>query len=79
MEDAHVCNEGWICEAHPELGWPHTAAEGETVMKDGDCPGPGMPCQYAAAQAERDGGYPYPAPECGGTDKPQWDKVIARV
>ena len=30
----HVCVEGWVCEAHPDLGWPH-----------GDCPGPGMPCR----------------------------------
>ena len=26
-------NEGWICERHPENGWPHD-----------DCTGPGMPC-----------------------------------
>jgi hypothetical protein len=25
--------EGWICEAHPDLIWPH-----------GDCAGPGQPC-----------------------------------
>ncbi len=29
----HVCNDGWICEEHPEQGWPHD-----------DCAGPGMPC-----------------------------------
>lgn len=27
------CDEGWICEAHPDQPWPH-----------GDCGGPGMPC-----------------------------------
>src|SRR5688572_3433009 len=27
------CNEGWICEAHRDRGWPHD-----------DCAGPGMPC-----------------------------------
>jgi hypothetical protein len=27
------CREGWICEAHPNLPWPHD-----------DCPGPGMRC-----------------------------------
>jgi hypothetical protein len=27
------CNDGWICEQHPEQGWPHD-----------DCGGPGMPC-----------------------------------
>lgn len=27
------CVEGWVCEAHPWLGWPHD-----------DCAGPGMPC-----------------------------------
>lgn len=31
----HVCREGWVCEAHAHLGWPH-----------GDCLGPGMPCMY---------------------------------
>jgi hypothetical protein len=33
---AHVCPkcaDGWICEAHPNLPWPHD-----------DCIGPGMPC-----------------------------------
>jgi hypothetical protein len=68
MTNQHVCNEGWICEAHPELGWPH-----------GDCPGPGMPCELSAAQAERDGGYPAPTAVCGGTDRPQWDEVFSRV
>ncbi len=30
-----TCNgEGWICEEHPNLPWPHD-----------DCSGPGMPCQ----------------------------------
>lgn len=27
------CKEGWVCEAHPEKGWPHDA-----------CAGPGKPC-----------------------------------
>ena len=27
------CSDGWICEQHPEKGWPHD-----------DCAGPGMPC-----------------------------------
>jgi hypothetical protein len=26
-------NEGWICESHPDQGWPHD-----------DCAGPGEPC-----------------------------------
>jgi len=30
----HRCvGERWICEAHPQLPWPH-----------GDCAGPGEPC-----------------------------------
>jgi hypothetical protein len=29
------CTEGWICETHPHLPWPHD-----------DCGGPGMPCEY---------------------------------
>jgi hypothetical protein len=29
----HVCEDGWICEQHPEQGWPHD-----------DCAGPGRPC-----------------------------------
>ena len=28
------CVEGWICEAHPDRGWPHE-----------DCLGPGMNCR----------------------------------
>ncbi len=28
------CVEGWICEEHSELGWPHD-----------ECAGPGMPCE----------------------------------
>lgn len=31
----HVCVDGWVCEAHAHLGWPHDS-----------CPGPGMPCQF---------------------------------
>jgi hypothetical protein len=32
--EKHVdCDEGEVCEAHPELPWPHD-----------DCAGPGMPC-----------------------------------
>jgi hypothetical protein len=27
------CNEGWICEQHPDQGWPHD-----------DCAGPGKRC-----------------------------------
>ena len=27
------CDDGWICEEHPERPWPHD-----------DCGGPGMPC-----------------------------------
>jgi hypothetical protein len=27
------CNEGWICEEHPDLAWPHE-----------NCAGPGIPC-----------------------------------
>ena len=28
------CNDGWICEEHPDLPWPHDDCAG----------GPGMPC-----------------------------------
>jgi hypothetical protein len=28
-----ICNEGWICEQHEDMPWPHD-----------DCPGPGMLC-----------------------------------
>lgn len=37
------CDEGWICEAHPEFPWPH-----------GDCPGPGMLCHCEAAFPKHD-------------------------
>jgi hypothetical protein len=32
----HVCEDGWVCEKHPDQGWPHN-----------DCAGPGMPCLTA--------------------------------
>ena len=35
----YSCREGWICEAHPDFGWPHIDGTGN------DCPGPGMPCE----------------------------------
>jgi len=28
------CDNGWICEEHPDLPWPHD-----------DCGGPGVPCE----------------------------------
>jgi hypothetical protein len=31
------CDEGWICNRHPDLRWPHD-----------QCPGPAMPCDVAA-------------------------------
>ena len=36
------CNDGWICEQHPEQGWPHD-----------DCAGPGMPCAICQPPDER--------------------------
>jgi hypothetical protein len=35
-----LCVEGWVCEQHPEKGWPHD-----------DCAGPGMPCENPACEA----------------------------
>jgi hypothetical protein len=37
------CNEGWICEAHPDQGWPHD-----------DCAGPGEPCPRCNTDDRRD-------------------------
>ena len=34
------CLEGWICEQHPRLPWPHL----DMSQPDGVCTGPGMPC-----------------------------------
>ena len=31
------CDNGWICEEHPDLPWPHD-----------DCGGPGVPCENPA-------------------------------
>jgi hypothetical protein len=31
------CDDGWICERHPDLPWPLD-----------QCPGPAMPCDVAA-------------------------------
>jgi hypothetical protein len=42
MNDCH-CSEGWVCEAHPDLPWPHD---------DGD--GPGMLYTNPGCQAGRD-------------------------
>ena len=67
-EKTHDCREGWVCEAHPDKAWEH----------DG-CDGIGMPCQPSIAQMERDGGYPWPAPECGPIDVANFDSVLARV
>jgi hypothetical protein len=35
-----VCNDGWICEEHPDRGWPHD-----------DCAGPGVPCPICNVQS----------------------------
>jgi len=32
LPQEHGCNDGWVCEVHPTLGWPHD-----------DCGGPGVP------------------------------------
>ncbi len=42
----HVCEAGWVCEAHAHLGWPHD-----------DCAGPGMPCMYRTDEAASTGSY----------------------
>ena len=34
------CLEGWICEQHPALPWPHP----DPSQPDGVCAGPGIPC-----------------------------------
>lgn len=35
----YSCREGWVCEKHPDFGWPHIDKTGN------DCPGPGQPCE----------------------------------
>jgi hypothetical protein len=49
----HRCAEGWICEEHPDLEWPHPKLRPEDGM-GADCAGPGMPrqcpgCPFVAA------------------------------
>lgn len=35
MDECCICmGEGWVCEQHPQLPWPHDL-----------CDGPGMPCR----------------------------------
>lgn len=35
-KDCQICvGEGWLCEQHPDLPFPH----------DKDCSGPGIPCR----------------------------------
>lgn len=40
----HHCDEGWICEQHPDQPWPHGYEWGNP--NDFGCAGPGMPCQF---------------------------------
>jgi hypothetical protein len=37
--DGH-CAQGWICEAHPMIAWPHE-----------DCAGPGVQCSNAVLES----------------------------
>ena len=39
----HVCAEGWICEAHPDRGWPH---DDRDVLDPEHCGGPGIECPH---------------------------------
>ena len=41
----HVCIDGWICEKHPNLGWPHKDSMYLDPEQLTECPGPGMPCR----------------------------------
>jgi hypothetical protein len=34
------CDDGWICEGHPDRGWPHD-----------DCGCPGVPCPVCNRQS----------------------------
>lgn len=34
------CDDGWVCEQHPEQPWPHP----DPAEADGECAGPGMRC-----------------------------------
>ncbi len=43
------CCEGWICECHPDKGWPHD-----------DCPGPGRPCEEPGCEMSLFGMTPGP-------------------
>ena len=43
------CDDGWICEAHPEFPWPHRVTGAVE-----DCPGPGMLCHCEAAFPKHD-------------------------
>jgi hypothetical protein len=38
----HHCTNGWLCEQHPDRGWPHD-----------DCAGPGMPCLICQPRDDR--------------------------
>jgi hypothetical protein len=41
----HTCDEGWICEQHPDQPWPHGYTWGDADDgEDPGCPGPGIPC-----------------------------------
>lgn len=53
MNAEHACDEGWICEQHPDQAWPHGYVEGDP--SDHGCAGPGRPCAFADCEYWRGG------------------------
>ena len=45
------CYEGWTCEAHPGMPWPHP----EEANPETECAGPGMPCANCCLELDADG------------------------
>ena len=59
------CDEGWICEQHPDLPWPHD-----------DCGGPGMRCDVPTCPHRIDR---RPVTTATGLVCPQCRQPVARV
>lgn len=51
LETCGLCDEGWICEVHPHLYWPHP----DENDPEGECAGPGMPCPNGCLKLDASG------------------------
>jgi hypothetical protein len=67
------CDDGWICEQHPDRPWPHDA-----------CAGAGMPCDMpvsdrSTAGADAIGARVLLVPAAGGDGRARVERATIRV